>query len=641
MPITQTVVRRPDLNSSAFKPRAPDAIPAPLSLVTLWQDIEKSKRYRTKIYGGFVLSRIFYILIMALLINQAKGQAPLMVQGWPYVTQPLGQVVYQTPRLYFASDSGQYALFLNNSTGDIDKFRLDATQFPGWPLIVDSTRFLITSPIVVDLDHDGQMEVVTSGFRNSLVNDVLIVVDDNGTIMPGFPILSTAMPASLNVFDFDNDGEYEILRYTGLDDMIHCFDRFGNYKPGWPIQGASELDRYNCLGSGGAVGDLDLDGYNEYILMGLYHIYAYRYDGAVQAGFPIVVQDSTTWCFTNGWVWPPILADLDQDNYLEIIVAGENWCEEIPPRFISFISIYEHDGTLKNGWPIYYYDQLILQTPLPCDIDSDGDFELGFQTSYNLNFIDLHGSPSPGWPITVTTPRGTLMQSVSDLIVLDIDGDNDQEIFTDNNVQYDSLEPDSTYLGHGLLCGFDHLGQYLPGFPIVIGGGIFSRPPNFGYDPVTHRVYMTIYTIFFNPDNPGPETSYVELYVFPDSTGPPNQWPMMSHDLLQTRNFNFVDRVTSIEDDDVEILPKSPILKQNYPNPFNLATMIEFTLPRQGHVRLAIYDILGRRVLDIFDQNMAVGTYRFPITMDLPSGIYLYRLETERTVITRKMTLVK
>ncbi|OGC95653.1 MAG: hypothetical protein A2W25_17595 [candidate division Zixibacteria bacterium RBG_16_53_22] len=586
-------------------------------------------------------SRILYILILMSFISPALGQAPQIVPGWPHVTDPLTWNLYQTPRLYLQPDPPQDALFFNGVSGDIDKFRFDANQFPGWPLIVDSALFILTSPIIVDLDHDGRMEVVTSAFCRDVYHDLLIVVDDNGAIMPGFPILSTAMPASLNVFDFDNDGEYEILRYTILDDMIHCFDRFGNYKPGWPIQGASELDGYNALGSGGAVGDLDLDGYNEYILMGLYHIYAYRYDGSVQAGFPIVVQDSTTWCFTNGWVWPPILADLDQDNYLEIVVAGENWCEEIPPRFISFISIYEHDGALKNGWPIYYYDQLILQTPLPCDIDDDGDFELGFQTSYNLNFIDLQGSPLPGWPITVTTPRGTLMQSVSDLILLDIDGDNDREIFTDNNVQYDSLGPDSTYLGHGLLCGFDHLGQYLPGFPIVIGGNIFSRPPNFGYDPVTHRVYMTIYTIFFNPNNPGSETSYVELYVFPDSTGPPNQWPMMSHDLLQTRNYNFVDRVTSIEDDGVEILPKSPILRQNYPNPFNFSTIIEFTLPKEQQVSLSIFDMLGRKVVDIYDEVLTQGTHRYRLNTDMPSGIYLCRLKTETTSITRKMALVK
>lgn len=80
---------------------------------------------------------------------------------------------------------------------------------------------------------------------------------------------------------------------------------------------------------------------------------------------------------------------------------------------------------------------------------------------------------------------------------------------------------------------------------------------------------------------------------------------------------------------------------QNYPNPFNRSTSIEFTLPRKEHATLSVFDILGRKVIDIYDQEIEAGYHRNTITMDVPSGVYLYRLQAGNTVITRKLTLLK
>lgn len=79
-----------------------------------------------------------------------------------------------------------------------------------------------------------------------------------------------------------------------------------------------------------------------------------------------------------------------------------------------------------------------------------------------------------------------------------------------------------------------------------------------------------------------------------------------------------------------------------YPNPFNPSTAIGYRMPESGHVRLAVYDLLGRSVAVLVDGVMPAGTHsvRFDAS-GLSSGMYLYRLETAQTVITRKMTLVK
>jgi hypothetical protein len=91
------------------------------------------------------------------------------------------------------------------------------------------------------------------------------------------------------------------------------------------------------------------------------------------------------------------------------------------------------------------------------------------------------------------------------------------------------------------------------------------------------------------------DTSYVELYVFPDSTGPPDQWPMQSHDNLHTKNYNFVDNVTAIHSGE-DVLPKNYVLKQNYPNPFNSATTIEFALPEDLRYPGAGGSAAGKRI---------------------------------------------
>jgi len=90
-------------------------------------------------------------------------------------------------------------------------------------------------------------------------------------------------------------------------------------------------------------------------------------------------------------------------------------------------------------------------------------------------------------------------------------------------------------------------------------------------------------------------------------------------------------------------LPARFILSQNYPNPFNASTNIRFAVPTEAHVRLIVYDMLGRRVSVLTDQVYTPGTHDLTWNADAhASGIYFYRMESEgRLVGTQKMTLLK
>ncbi len=88
--------------------------------------------------------------------------------------------------------------------------------------------------------------------------------------------------------------------------------------------------------------------------------------------------------------------------------------------------------------------------------------------------------------------------------------------------------------------------------------------------------------------------------------------------------------------------PKTYALRQNYPNPFNPLTNIEFNLPAAGFVTINIYNVLGKEVGMLVNQNLKAGIYNVDFDASgLPSGVYFYRLQTETFTETKKMILIK
>ncbi len=91
-----------------------------------------------------------------------------------------------------------------------------------------------------------------------------------------------------------------------------------------------------------------------------------------------------------------------------------------------------------------------------------------------------------------------------------------------------------------------------------------------------------------------------------------------------------------------ESLPKEFKLEQNYPNPFNSSTTIEFSIPHSALITLKVYDILGREVATLIDDELKPGKYSFEFdALNLPSGVYIDRLVAGTFVSTKKMILQK
>jgi hypothetical protein len=99
--------------------------------------------------------------------------------------------------------------------------------------------------------------------------------------------------------------------------------------------------------------------------------------------------------------------------------------------------------------------------------------------------------------------------------------------------------------------------------------------------------------------------------------------------------------VSSIDDSD-NIIPGEYSLEQNYPNPFNPTTTINFSIPKEGLVKLKIYSTLGEEIETLVNEIKHAGNYNFALNASaLPSGVYFYKLESGSFVETKKMILLK
>ena len=83
-------------------------------------------------------------------------------------------------------------------------------------------------------------------------------------------------------------------------------------------------------------------------------------------------------------------------------------------------------------------------------------------------------------------------------------------------------------------------------------------------------------------------------------------------------------------------------LAQSYPNPFNPQTQIQYILPAANHVTLEVFDLLGRNIRTLVDQEQAAGTHSVIFdAKDLPNGTYVYRLTAGAFTETKTMILLK
>jgi hypothetical protein len=100
--------------------------------------------------------------------------------------------------------------------------------------------------------------------------------------------------------------------------------------------------------------------------------------------------------------------------------------------------------------------------------------------------------------------------------------------------------------------------------------------------------------------------------------------------------------VTAVPESYAEGIPKEIRLDQNYPNPFNPSTTISFSLPSRSVVSLKVFDLLGREVATIVQEDLSPGSYsRLWHADGLATGVYFCRLQAGSFTQTKKLVFLR
>jgi hypothetical protein len=222
------------------------------------------------------------------------------------------------------------------------------------------------------------------------------------------------------------------------------------------------------------------------------------------------------------------------------------------------------------------------------------------------------------------------------VILADINNDNLTELIVDDNTY---TLPDT--LGQ-YLC-FKSDGTQLTSWQLRTKGTTFFNTPcllDINRDNILEMVGSGIQVPGSNP--------FTNIYLWNVQT-PYNptkiQIPMWQYNTRHNGVYGDVTLVGITQN--TNIVPEKFNLHQNYPNPFNPSTKIRFEFPLskgglKGVVTLKIFDILGKEIQTLVNEQLQPGTYE--VTFDgsnLPSGIYFYKLTSGYFTATKKLVLLK
>lgn len=186
---------------------------------------------------------------------------------------------------------------------------------------------------------------------------------------------------------------------------------------------------------------------------------------------------------------------------------------------------------------------------------------------------------------------------------------------------------------------------YVPGYDLVrLDWGTLTELNNYGFEVQKSPNSLEGFQTLPNSFVPGNGTTTIpHKYSFSDSAPSMGTWyyRIKQTDLDGTIHYTEAIRAEIV----THVHGENPIafaLEQNYPNPFNPNTKISFQISDYGFVRLKVFDALGREVATLVNETLPLGKYdRVFDGANLPSGMYLYRLQVGSHSQTRKLLLLK
>jgi subtilisin family serine protease len=453
-----------------------------------------------------------------------------LLDGWPYDTggeigaSPFGEFG-TSPLIVDLENDGDMELVMTSLDGGVYVLNANGMDKPGWPVFVDSGDALPYSPLgycapaVGDMDHDGNLDIIVRDQR------YVYVFDKNGILLPGWPFdMTYPTPAFMRlpspvVADVNQDGHFEVIVVNNFD--VYIFKGDGSFLSGWPNTG--DVPGIRLIHSTPAVGDIDQDGDLEIVIQAQKYlgetgavnqtgaVCVFHHDGTLASGWP---KDTGLGSRTS-----PVLGDLDGDGDLEILAAAIG--NDVPSEYTYTVFVWHHDGSDFPGWPQSI--QTDVSNPFEfstglsmADLNEDGQLEIILLTQ-GFPSLALHVFSSDGQLFWEASSEAFVFGMNAIPVVADVNGDGGLEVMVPR------------YHTTGGIEVFDRHGDMIEEMSKSIPERI-SLMPGIGDLDGDGRLDLAV----------GSQSGKIYVWTMPGSDEPGSlAWPMYQHNPQRTGNYHY------------------------------------------------------------------------------------------------------
>jgi hypothetical protein len=273
---------------------------------------------------------------------------------------------------------------------------------------------------------------------------------------------------------------------------------------------------------------------------------------------------------------------------------------------------------------------------------TDG-LQIAYNASYVANGLAVKIAAEPDW-LAVSDQNGTIYNNNTLGIVVELNADGLELGLYSMDVVITSNDPlNSEVIVPVAMLVEDEIPVELSSFTAEVSADVVtlqwitaSETNNQGFAVERKLSSLDSFIELAFIQGRGTTTGNTE-YTYSDKLEKPGSYSyrLKQVDFDGTISYSNVVLVDGLKPDNYE-------LSQNYPNPFNPSTIIRFALPEASEVTLTIYSMLGEKVAEIINTNLEAGYHKAEFdASQLPSAMYLYKIQAGNFIQTKKMMLIK